>query len=137
MIEMAAHIPPRAVLQIVEHFGGNDLYVPVDPRRGKLDAVIGPDLSDVMSQVYGPERLKIPCAKHALAHARRSAVIAATRADKLSLTEAARILRTSRNYVAELIKAKDELWVAPAPIARRGPSPHPGQLALFDRDEAA
>lgn len=129
MVEMADHIGAYAVMQIVERFGGLEIYVPLDPARGVLAEVIGTHKAAIMSETYGRERLSVPVAAYALRHARRQGIVAAVRAKQLSLTEGAAILRTSRTYLSGIVNATDEGREAPPHVPSRRP---PSQPELFD-----
>lgn len=121
MLEMAEHIGAWRTLQLVEAFGGMRIYIPADPARGKsypgrgsIVDVVGIGAAAKLSAVYGREYFVFPTARHALARARRAPLVAAARAGRLSVSEAARILRTSRPYMSELVN-NDE---ADAPARR-------------------
>jgi hypothetical protein len=132
MLEMAEHIGAYCTLLIVDRYGGEQLYIPVDPSKSKLRDLIGAEAAATMSHVYGREVLQIPTAKHALARARRQAIIASVKAGDMSGGDAARILRTSRSYLAFLVNQSDE---AAEGEDRRPSRGHPGQLHLFGDED--
>lgn len=129
MVEMADHIGPRAVLQLADRLGGELVRVPARP-TAKLTDVIGAEKAAIMSHVYRHEMLRIPSARTALRVARRAGVIAAVRARDLTGNDAARILRTSRSYLAKLVNRTDEAADA-RPLLRLSPD-RPRQLELLD-----
>ncbi|HEX8224500.1 MAG TPA: hypothetical protein VF605_11850 [Allosphingosinicella sp.] len=140
MLELADHIGNRATLQLVERFGGEQLYVPVDPHSGDVAArireVIGARATEILCKVYRREFIEIPAAKYALARAQRHDIIAAVRSGDISVSRAARILGTSRTYLSFLVNQTDEGtegagWSA----SRSGTVRLPGQLDLFGEPE--
>jgi hypothetical protein len=137
MLEMAAHIGPFLTLKIVERYGGQHLYIAMDPDRNVLRGLIGGEAAATMSRIYGREELQIPVARHALSRARRHPILAAARAGEISASEAGRRLRTSRTYIAYLLNDTDEgTDAAPgAPIDEAAAAAHAAQLALFGEDD--
>lgn len=132
MIEMAEYIGPYATLLIVDAFGGQEVYIAQDPRRGPYRDLIGPELATVLSHHYGRSRVRLPTAKTALAIARRQGIVAAARSGQLSVNEAARMLRTSRTYVSHLIHQTSEgLLATPTPQPRLV---DPRQMDMFGED---
>lgn len=136
MVEMAAHIGPYLTLLIVDRFGGQMIYVTADPEKNPFRELIGAEAATIISHVYRRERLQIPTARFALRRARREGILAAVRANRMTAGEAARILKMSRSYMANLINATDEGtgvelsdWT-PTP-SRRLKAPDPRQIALF------
>ncbi len=136
MLEMAAHIGPYETLKIVERYGGLSLYIPqVPPSDWHVLDIIGWQAAAKLCSIYTSERLPIPVAAAAVRHAKRASVVAAIRAKEMSLTEGAHILRTSRTYLSGLVNGSDEGETAlPAVLPRKR---HPGQIELFDEDQAA
>lgn len=108
MRELAAHIGPHAVLQLVDRFGGLDLYVPVEPYGWHVAKVIGADKAAILSRVCGRESLPLPVGDYPLDQARRAPVLARVRAGTLTLTEAAWILRLKRRTVWHFVHKTDE-----------------------------
>ncbi|MEA3017340.1 MAG: hypothetical protein QOI38_2062 [Sphingomonadales bacterium] len=135
MVEMADHIGPYKTMLIVEKYGGQQIYISADPARNVLRDLIGAAAAATMSHVYRRERLEIPTAKYAVARARRRSLIARCRANELTITEAARILGTSRTYLSELVNNSDEATDDEAEPPR-GRYDIPGQMQLFGEDEA-
>lgn len=134
MLEMSDHIGPYATMLVVERYGGQQIYISADPKRNVLRDLIGAAAAATMSHVYRRERLEIPTAKYALARARRRGIIARCRTNELSVSEAARILGTSRTYLSNLVNNSDEATgeeQAPERSVRRD---H-GQMHLFGEDE--
>ncbi|GAN14127.1 hypothetical protein I6G65_16045 [Sphingomonas paucimobilis] len=119
MLEMAAHIAPKHILTLVDRFGGQDIYVPIAVENSPFLDVLPADTVATISRVYGRERLKIPTAREALARARRAPVIAAVRAGRLTRNEAARMIGSSRRYVAYLANQTNEADDAPVFVPRR------------------
>lgn len=108
MIEMADHIGARATLLISDRFGGEEMRIPIDPRRNPFRALIGDELATRVSAVYGGERLAIPIARYALDVARRAGVIATVRAGRMTRSDMARVLRIRRDSASHLINRTDE-----------------------------
>lgn len=130
MQEMALHIGAYATMQIVDKFGGLELYVPRSADGWHVAELIGTEAARRMCATYGRERLPIPVARAAVNAAKRQGIIAAVRAKRLSLTAGAHILRTSRTYLSLLVNGSDEgadaLPMLPAPRV------HFGQFEMFD-----
>ncbi|ARR52019.1 hypothetical protein HY78_00370 [Rhizorhabdus wittichii DC-6] len=108
MVEWANLIGPYKAMLIVETFGGQQVYVPADPALSRFKDLIGDDAAAKMSYMYKCCRLQIPLARFALRRARRAAIIAAARRRALPIAKAARMLRTSRSYLSELVNNSDE-----------------------------
>lgn len=134
MLEMAAHIGPYFTARLVDRFGGLELYVPLKSEGWHVTDLIGREAASKLCEIYGRERLPIPVAAAAIRHAKRRSVIAAVRAKKMSLTEAAHILRTSRTYLSALVNGSDEGEAAlPIILPRKR---HASQLEMFEEDAA-
>lgn len=127
LVEISDHIGPRLALELVARFGGQFIRVPKNADRSPFAAAIGTDAAAILSHVFGGERIELPVASAALAHARRQGVIYNVRAGELPLSQAARILRTSRRYVMRLVNEKAE-GTAPVQVRRH----HDHQLDMFD-----
>lgn len=117
MVEMADHIGPYATLQLIDHFGGEQVRVPLDPDRNPFRDVLGPKLAATFSRIYGGNELELPVAKAARDEARRAPVLASVRNKDMTVREAARILGTARTYVAQLVNRSREAENA-APLRR-------------------
>lgn len=133
MLEMAVHIGPYATMQIVDRFGGLELYVPRSADSWHVTDLIGKDAAAKLCATYGRERLPIPVARAAVSAAKRQGVVAAVRARKLTLTQGAHILRTSRTYLSALVNGTDEGEgaIPMIPVNRRL---HVGQFELFEQE---
>jgi hypothetical protein len=132
MREMADHIGPYATMQIVDCWGGLELYVPRSAETWHVARLIGQTAAQKLCSTYGRERLPIPRARAAVASAKRQGIIAAVRAKRLSLTEGAHILRTSRTYLSALVNGSDEGTLALPFIPKS--RPHIGQFELFEQE---
>lgn len=128
MREWAGVIGPLAVLQLVDVWGGQELYVPLDSDGSQLAQVVGEAASIAMSAEFGGNHFQLPVARQALNRARRASVIAAIRARRMTITEAVPILRTSRTYLSRLVNHSDEGCDAEPFRTNRG---DPRQMALF------
>jgi len=131
MRDMAAHIGAYATLLISERHGGEEVYIPADATRNPFLPLIGGEKARALSWVYRRETLPIPTARTAIARARRAGIIAAARNGRLTVSDAARIMRLRRDYVSKLVNRTDEgAGVPPAPIgATRAVDPR--QLDMF------
>ena len=139
MCEMAAHIGPVATLQIVDVFGGLELYIPVNPERCAAYTVIGADKCAILCAIYTSERLPIPVGASAVRYAKIAPILAGVRARQISLTDAVVILKaagikTSRSYLSGIINKTDQgkfakIW-QPVRI------PDARQMVMFDEDAA-
>lgn len=138
MLEMADHIGAKATLQLIERFGGEKLYVPINAHGGKIAetirAAIGARATEALCRIYGREVLAVPVARYAIERARRHDLIAAVRAEAISVSAAARILKTKRTYVSHLVNHTDE-GLEGEPVARAAPQRMPGQLDMFGGPE--
>jgi hypothetical protein len=108
MVEIADHIGAKPTLELIACFGGQEVYVPVDPTLNPFRDVLGEEQAETLRRVFERERLTLPTGKVALARARRQGVLRRVRAGELNMSEAARILRSSRNYVSQLINKSME-----------------------------
>lgn len=160
MLEMADHIGAYATMQIVERYGGQVLYISLDPERNVVRDLIGSAATEVLSRVYGRERISIPSARAAVRRAKWQPILAAVRAKELSLNEATKRLGAHRTYLCHLInkmdafdlpKDADQRRRALRALGRRDPVTHPEdwdfdprrtaprdrqQMDLFGEDEA-
>lgn len=133
MIEMAEHIGAYATLLISQAFGGQGLYIPLDPEKNMFRDVIGPEKAAIVSQVYGGERLIIPLAHAAIHRAKRAPIVAAVRARELTIGEAAIVLKMRRDNLSRLVNASDEaLDTPPLRLGRRKGDPR--QMDMFADD---
>jgi hypothetical protein len=80
MVEMADHIGAYDVLRICEVYGGQDIYISVDPARNVLRDIIGPEKARILSFAYCREMFPMPTGNRALYRARRAGVVALARA---------------------------------------------------------
>lgn len=108
MHEMAAHIGAYATLALIAAHGGDKLRVPMAASRIPFADVLTPAQCATFARVYGGNELQLPVARHAVDRARRAVVIAAIRADKITITEAVRIIGSSRTYISHLVNHTDE-----------------------------
>jgi hypothetical protein len=123
MLEMAAHIGAYATLLIVEAFAGQDVYVPRNPSTSPFVDIVGRDKAEILSHVYGCEKLPIPTGRNALLHARRQTVIAAIRAGTMGVGEGAALMRMRRSHMSHLVNK-----------TREGTSAEPVALLIRPRD---
>lgn len=108
MVEMAQHIGPYSTLRVVDTFGGEYLYIPERAASSRLRAVVGDAKAEILSQVYGRERVHIPTAKKVLGFARRQPVVAAARVGLITMADAARMLRTTSTFMSHLVHHTNE-----------------------------
>ena len=106
MLEMAAHIGAYATLQLVDRFGGKELYVPMQAADWHVSKLIGGEKASKLCAIYGRERLPIPVARSTIFCAKSAPVFAAVLSGQMSLTEGAHILRTSRSYLSHRVNAE-------------------------------
>lgn len=130
MLEMAAHIGAYETLLICESFGGRDVYIPADATKNPFAEIIGMDKANKLSWVYRRETIAVPTARYALGRARRAPIIAAARKRKISVTEAARILKMRRDYVSKIVNGTDEGTEALPLILLQEPT-DPRQIDMF------
>ncbi len=103
MLEMAAHIGPAAALRFCDALGGQEIRVSPFAARRQFEGVLSDEEAAIFVHAFSRERLNVPVATNALIAARRAGVLAAVRANKLTVAEAAVICRTPRNYITELV----------------------------------
>lgn len=135
MREMAAHIGAYRTLLVIDALGGQSIDIPSDPANNRMAAVIGDEGAIIMSRIYGGNRLWVPVGRPALNEARRAGIIAAIRAGKMTIAEAAPILKTSRSYLGYLVNNTDEGEEVEPYVPRR--SRHdPRQIEMFPETAA-
>lgn len=136
MIDMAAHIGTRSVLELCDRYGGQQVYFPIDPKNAPLVDVLGGRKARALCKAYQKERITIPTARHALARARRGGIIAAVRAGTLSVGMAAAKLGIRRDTLSALVRRTDEGrdW---SPSDSSGKRCDPSQLDLFGECEGS
>jgi hypothetical protein len=108
MLEIAAHIGAYDTLRIVDAYAGQRVYIPIDASRNPLRDLIGSDKAAIMSQVFGIETLLIPSGRRPLERARRAGVVALVRAKKMTVSDAAALLRMAPRHLTTLINKTDE-----------------------------
>lgn len=130
MREMAAHIGAYRTLLVIDALGGQLIDIPSDPAGNRMAAVIGDEGAAIMSRIYGGNRLWVPVGRPALNEARRAGIIAAIREKRMTIADAAPILKTSRSYLGFLVNRTDEGEEAEPYVPRR--SRHdPRQIEMF------
>lgn len=130
MREMAAHIGAYQTLQVIDALGGQQIDIPSDPANNRMASFLGEEGAAIMSRIYGGNKLWVPVGRPALNEARRAGIIAACREKKMTIAEAAPILKTSRSYLGYLVNKTDEGEEVEPYIPRRG-QPDPRQLDMF------
>ncbi len=130
MLEMAAHIGAYDTLRLVDAFAGQVVYVPLDASRSPFAEIVGSEKAAILSHVYGREKLQVATGRGPLLRARRQGVIAAVRAKKMSVRDAAAMLRMARRHLHSLIKQTDEGTDA-EPVMLLPPIRDPRQLDMF------
>lgn len=130
MREMAAHIGAYRTLLVVDVLGGQQIDIPSDPASNRMASFLGEEGAAIMSRIYGGNKLWVPVGRAALDEARRAGIIAACREKRMTIAEAAPILRTSRSYLGYLVNKTDEGEEVEPYVPRRG-QPDPRQLDMF------
>lgn len=128
MLELADHIGAYETLLICAVFGGQELYIPADPAKCPFASLIGAEKATIIADVYHRNVIAVPTAKYALAEARRAPVIAAARARRITVAEAARRLGMRRDYVSRLVNRPDASGDCPS---SRSPATDRRQLDMF------
>lgn len=130
MIEMAAYIGARDVLRLCERYGGQQVYFPADPAKTPFVDDIGQDKADALCAAYRLHRVTLPTARFAISRARRSGIIAAARARRMTVAQAAAMLHLRHDTVSRLVKQEDEGGDdAPLYIVQRPKDPR--QIEMF------
>ncbi len=135
MLEIAAHIGAYDTLRLVDAYAGQRLYVPIDASRSRLGELIGSEKAAIMSQVFGVETLLIPSGRRPLERARRAGVIALVRTKKMTVSEAAALLRMAPRHLTTLINKTDEGTDAEPLLTLERPR-DARQLEMFDPTQA-
>ena len=130
MVEMADHIGAYHTMQIVAHFGGQVVYIPVNPATNPFRDVIGPAKAEIISRVYGPYKFHVPTARAALSIARRGGILRLVRRREMTARDAAIILGTTRSYLTQLLKSGEDAE-PPALLPRKAPPTDPRQIDIF------
>lgn len=130
MLEMAAHIGPWRTLTFCDRFGGQDIAIPVEEPSPRIAAAIGDEGAAILQRIYGRETFSVPVARAALNEARRSGIINAIRAGRMTIGAAIPILGSSRTYISHLVNhpRSDDPLVLNGPKARYV---DPRQIDLF------
>jgi hypothetical protein len=132
MVEMADYIGAFDALRVSEALGGQEVYIPKDPRRSPFADVLDGEQIATLAHVYGGSRYSVPTGTRELLAARRAGVVAAVRSKRLSVQDAATICRTSRTYMSFLVNHTQQGKGATVPpLLRRGQA-DPRQIDLFD-----
>lgn len=129
MLEMAAHIGAKNVLHLVDHFGGQKVYIPIAADKSPFVDILPADTVATLAHVFGREKVEIPTAREALFRARGGPIIAAVRAKTMHRNDAARILRTSVRYISKLINDNEAGNDVPMFVLKRATDPR--QLEMF------
>ena len=110
MREMADHVGAYLTLCLVAAHGGEQVHVPRDPAASPFRDTLPPDVCAKIAWVHGGSgnRLDLPVAQAAVNRARRAIVLAAVRECLLTGADAAKIIGTSRTYLAYLINQTNE-----------------------------
>lgn len=132
LIEMAEHIGAYDALRVVERFGGQKLYIPMDAERNPFREVLDARKTRITSQIYGRQEIDLPVARPALTEARRAPVIASIRNGDMTVREGAKILGTQRTYLSRLVNRSQEGRGA-TPLTRPGRH-DPRQIDMFAGD---
>lgn len=133
MREMADWIGPLDTLRVSEAFGGEVVYISHNPQRSPFRDLLSPAQVETMARVYGGSRLTVSNALPLLRRVRRAGVIAATRAGRLTIMDAARICGTSRTYMSHLVNQTSEGAGAPAlAVVPRRVAHDPRQIDMFE-----
>lgn len=130
MLEMAAHIGPAATLRFCDALGGREIRVSPRHDRRQFEGVLSDEEAARFTHAFSRERLNVPVATNAILAARRAGVLAAVRANKLTIGEAAVICRTPRNYISQLVNRSDEGTDA-TPVVALPPVRDPRQMDLL------
>lgn len=130
MLEMAAHIGPAATLRFCDALGGREIRVSPHVDRRQFEGVLSDEEAARFTHAFSRERLNVPVASRAILAARRAPVLAAVRAGKLTIGEAAAICHTPRNYISQLVNRTTEGTDA-APIVALPSVRDPRQMDLL------
>lgn len=132
MLEMADHFGPYDTLRFIEAFGGEILRISMEPGPDSRIALrLGFAFARRLGRIYGGNRLAVPCAHAAIRVAKRASILAQVREGTMTVADAARILRSSRNYVAYLVNQTDEAEGTDPPLRRRRDD---RQIEMFSLD---
>jgi hypothetical protein len=132
--EMADHIGANTVLQLIDRFGGQKIYVPVKAEGWFIADLIGADKAEIFCHIYQREDLELPVGTAELFAARATPILAAVRAKEMTYTEAAWLLHTSRKHVSHLVNQSARFANLP-PFTRTARN-DPRQLFMFEGEES-
>lgn len=106
---LSQHLPPPALLALIEAFGGTRIYVPKSPNQASpLVQAIGRDAAALLAAAHGGDELNIPIARHWQ--------VRCLKAQGLSYSQIALRLRITENSVwghlraAKLTNAQPDLF---------------------------
>ena len=133
MLDMAAHVGAHATLLIVDTYAGQEVYVPLDVTRSPFRDIVDEQRVATMAHVFGRQRIRIPAGRLQLDKARRAGIVAAIRADKMTISEGAAIIRMPRRHMETLIKKTDEATDA-EPVAMLVRPRDTRQLEMFGEE---
>lgn len=128
MHELADHIGERATLLLCAAVGGVDVRIPASPRPDwPLARVLGPAATRRLCEVYGGERLDVPCGATAIRMARAEVLLPRVATGGTTMRAIALALGVSYRHVKKIagqlrIATPDERplgRVAIAPARRR------------------
>ena len=128
MVEMADHIGAYATLKIIDWLGGREIYVPRDPELSPFRKMVGRETVEILSEVYGMNRLELPVARPALNEARYRPVIEKIREGDMTVAEGARLLGCTVRFVSKLVNAGED----GKPVRRSRRHSDERQIDMFD-----
>lgn len=108
LIDIADRIGAYEALLICDTFAGQEIYVPLNPKKSPFRGLISESNVKIMAQCFGRERLCIPTGSDTILAVKRQGIIAAIRAGTLTVVGGARILRMARRHISRLVNQTPE-----------------------------
>ncbi|MDD2769267.1 MAG: Mor transcription activator family protein [Methylococcus sp.] len=106
LLTMMEHgVPKEAILQLVEHYGGTRLSVPVRfSEGGALGQVIDRKAGEALCAAYGGDIVEIPLSVRLRTVARDREIVRKRRDERLSQSALARLFGLSERSVRRILK---------------------------------
>jgi hypothetical protein len=105
LVELADHIGAAAALRLCQARGGCEYYFPKKLAADHdLRGVLGDEVAEYLSQIYGGSTVELPTANAVLRRLRRTQVLARVRQGLIAKSAAARLLETNYRQVNKWLR---------------------------------
>lgn len=129
LLEIAEIIGPRDTLRLVDAIGGREVYFAKSGPMPELLQLFGNEKAEALNYHFMGDWFELPTAKLALTRARRGAIIAAVRDEKMTAGQGASILNIGTRYMRHLVKRGEEGQDAVPLLLKRKVDPR--QIDMF------